>query len=224
VSERLLAADVPLRGSQGLTLYTRPRGGGLYELWVVGRYKTAGVIDHHFTRTDVASVLGYAAPGDLRWRSADLSEIPAKTMGHGFVAGSTVPVDKVIDYDPPHYHLASGINGLPLDRSAFARARKDIAGNWTDSVVSLMFGADSALQVVGTPGDRHPLFWAQPIPDTWSFSSWQLWLMHRRTKGGIKVTVLHVSDSELHIAQAPPTQRGEPALIAHVFTRRSDGP
>lgn len=218
VTHKLQAADVALRGNQALTLYTCAAADGLYELWIVGRARTAGVIDHYFTHDDLVSHLSYAVPGDLRWRDAPLSAIPANRMGHGFVLGVSVAAHKVIDHERAQYHLANGLSALPLDKAVAHRAGKLLVASWSDTVTSLTLGADGVLAVSGTPNREHPLFDLSPAPDTWSFFQWQLRLLHQSTGRGLRLVVLSVTDRELHIAQAAARHT---AMIAHVFTRAS---
>jgi hypothetical protein len=189
----------------------------LYELWVVSRARTTVVSDHYFTRDDLVSRLGYTAPGDLRWRPADMPEIPTDRIGHGFVLGVTVAADKVIDHDSVTDHLANGLTCLPSDKAALKRAASQLIGSWSDPVVSVTLADDGRLAMSGTPDEGHPLFVRAPRPDSWSFGEWYLHLLHKSAGHGIRQVVLFVSDRELHIGQ--PSWGRQRNLIAHVLTR-----
>ena len=219
------SVDIPIHNTQLLQVFTRLRRPGVFDVWIVTA--AAGhreVHDHYLTRDDLEGRLHYSRPGDLAWRDATPSEIPADRGTSGFVMGATIPARKVLDFDSLCDHLTGAIVTLPLDRRALAAARRGIPGQWSDGTTLATFERPSRLRL-SPPGRPYPFDGGAncPPPDSWTFGSWQLRLMNKKHHCGVRVSVLRVDQDELHVGDLG-SLRGRPGdALAHVF-RRKTGP
>jgi hypothetical protein len=200
-------AEIAVRSTQRLQLFTQPRRRRLWEVWVV--VAAAGrrfVHDHYLTADDLERDLCYARPGDLGWRSATPADVPSRVGTSGFLRGKTIPWDKLLALPAPCDHLASALAMLPCDRRALAIARRAIMGKWTDGAAIVTFAPSSSFR---SQPVRVPAFdagGACPSPDSWSFGRWQLHLTNVRHGCGVRLSVLRLDDEALHVA-APAGRR-----------------
>jgi hypothetical protein len=217
VTGSLRGAAIQVHNGRTLELFCRTCSGGQREFWVVGVIKgRRRVINHYFTHDELEKTLAYVVAGDLEWRDAALSEIAKCWADFGLVMGRTLPEGKIVDCERLALHLP--LPYLPVERSALAAARRSLPGQWSDGSVMVTLGARNVLELSRDLPEGHPFAAAArcPSPDWWTFGGWQLWLMNRERKSGVRVAVFRVDETELHVAQS---SSGDRNAIAHVFQR-----
>jgi hypothetical protein len=129
--------SIPVYNNTKIELFTEKRNDH-FEFWAVGVAKDSRVIiAHRLTHNDLEARLEYARPGDLAWREADPSEIPAEKHPRAVemeaATARGVFSDSVDDQLRP-------CSFLDRDRKTTAAAKKLILGRWTDG--ALTFGIE----------------------------------------------------------------------------------
>ena len=177
-----------------------------FEIWLVGPVKGRRVIlDHHLTHDDLEARLEYAEAGDLVWRDAAHSEIPAEKHQNAVEMEETIKRGTFVDFEVLHQSVSGhfgGIGFLEGDRKESNTAKKALLGRWTDGVVTLTMEPNNKLKWSCT--DRqHPLNVGEQVhkhaPDWWNFARWRLALMNDEHKCGTHIGVLRADEQELHL-------------------------
>ena len=185
-----------------------------FELWQVGKLKQRMVLNHYLTHDDLESYLGYAKFGDIIWRDASHEEIPTEKHQNAIEYEETIKAGRFIDSQLSPHLDTTGF--LPIDRKALNTAKRLILGKWTDGNVTLSLEPNHKLQwsCLNKP-NLHKL--GENIsghaPDWWDFARWQLPLWNTEHRCGVRASILHVDDQELHF----PT--GGAGIIARIFRR-----
>jgi hypothetical protein len=212
-----------------------------FEVWLAGPLNgRRTLLDHHLTHDDLEAHLEYASSGDLVWRDAARSGIPAEKHQNAIEMEATIEQGTFWDYDDPQLDemeaIARQAEGLPAlsgsnrsvtrhldsisflvtDKEAINAAKKRLLGQWTDGVVTLNIGPEHKLGWSCTD-QKHPLNVGQRThghaPDWWNFAMWSLGLMNREHQCGTHTGVLRVDEQELHLLS------GHPNRMADVFQR-----
>ena len=200
--------SIAIHNSQKIEIFVEKRK-ACFEVWIVGVVGNRRVVlSHDLTHDDLEAGLEYARAGDLDWRDAARSELPSKTHPVANEAADNIRRRVFADFEKFHqsiaYHVTGIINVLPIDRKEWNIAKKAILGQWTDKIATVNFQIDSKLKW-SCPLDRpHPFNSGARIdgyiPDWWSFASWQLHLLNREKKIGMRIAVIRVDEQELHIS------------------------
>ena len=214
---------ITVHNNQILEVFVKKRKDD-FELWTVGPIKRHRVIlDHHLTHDDLEAHLAYVKSGDLIWRAASRSEIPADKHQNAIEMEETIKHGSFWDYE--HWpeeagrsvarHLAP-IVFLTTDKKEVTAAKKAILGRWTDGVVTLSIEPNNKLKW-SCADSNHSLNVGEKIhghpPDWWNFAMWRLALINDKHKCGTHVGVLRVDEHELHLDSSRPHR------LAHVFRR-----
>ena len=209
-------ACISVFNNQQIELYNQLRGSVYdgFEVWMVGRIaKERTVLMHFTTQANLEGRLCYAKPGDLIWNDVEETEIPSRKSPSAIELEATIARGKHLDHDLASWCF-NGILQLKLDRKACNAARRELTGEWSDGIASLIFHPDGHLDLSCPKAPSHPLYAAVvQQADSWSFGSWRLFLMNGEAKRGERMTVLHCDEHELHLSG----QRTD--SLAHVFKR-----
>jgi len=196
-----------------------------FEVWKVGPIGGRRVIlDHHLTHDDLEARLYYSKRGDLVWGNAGRFDLPLQKHLAAAQMENSVNRRRFIDFEtglkqPLVYHLAGTANLIPTERKAFKAAKELIPGCWSDGTAAVSFKPDGQLDLSFSKDKPHQLASHRQIhrccPDRWNFKGWQLFLSNQKYNAGMRVGVIRVDESELHI-----WAESSPHGIANVFYRQ----
>ena len=214
---------IKVHNNQIIEIFVDKFGDG-FEFWAIGMVRGHRmVIDHHLTHDNLEARLEYAKQGDLIWRDATRSEIPAEKHKKAIAQEETIARDVFWDYEGRSEggiqtvtcHLGA-IDFLTVDRRESAVAKDIILGQWTDGVLTFSLASGNRLQ--WSCADRqHWLNSGEGVhghaPDWWNYAKWRIAFMNHEHGCGTHVGVLHIGKHELHL------EGGHLHRMAHIFHR-----
>jgi hypothetical protein len=211
---RMRTVSIPISNTQRVEVFVEKRE-DFFEVWMVGVVKERRmVLDHHLTHDDLEGQLEYARSGDLIWRDADRSQMPAEKHENAGEMEDTIR--RGVFWDGGAGGHFDSMAFITKDRKALQAAKRAMPGRWTDG--TLTFRLEPEHKLDWSCSDEQ--YWlnrrADPAPDWWDFNQWQFPLMSRMGTTdacGIRTEVIHVGDRELHL------RGGHPNRMAHVFRR-----
>jgi hypothetical protein len=129
---------ITVHNDKQLELLLEKRKNG-FEVWIVGPVqKRRVVLDHHLTHDDLETRLEYAKAGDLLWREAKDSQIPAEKHQNAIEAEENIST--FWDYEKLHQSVTGHLSSIALlstDKAESNAAKLAIPGRWTDGIVTV---------------------------------------------------------------------------------------
>src|SRR5437867_7849604 len=103
---------ITIHNNHKFELFVEKRRQG-FEFWVVGPAKGHRMLlDHHVTHDDLEARLEYAQAGDLIWRDAVRSEMPAEKHQNAIEMEETIRLDTFWDFEKLHQSVTGHLGAI----------------------------------------------------------------------------------------------------------------